>query len=156
VITREIGPPAVLALTMEGLEITEIRMRDYTNYGRVFTEQWQSGHGFMVVEEDIVPWPGAMLEMDRCEQEWCGFEFPNGIVQEEPRSGFCVSLGCMKFSDSLVKRYQYSDVWQNRGWDELDGAVFEILQDETVHVHSPPVAHAKLIALRSRREALPL
>lgn len=158
VITREVPAMAALALTNEGLEVVEIRMRDYTNYARVFFEQWQSGRGFMVVEEDVVPWPGAMRELNTCEQEWCCFLFPNGRITWEPRSGFCDGLGCMKFATSLVDRVPPDNEWLVRGWDALDGAVHGTLlgHGAKVHVHEPPVAHAKAQALASRRVELPL
>ena len=48
--------------------------------------------------------------------------------------------------------------WQNRGWDALDGSVHATLIDAgaTLHVHDPPVAHAKAQVLVSRRVMLPL
>lgn len=148
--TVRVGTAAMLALTMEGLEVTEVVMTDRHHYGRLLTEQWQTGRGFILVEHDIVPWPGALPELDGCPEEWCAFEYPNSRVITDPRSGWCVSLGCTKFSSSLVERVPYGGEWQNRGWDELDGAVYATLQDETVHVHSPPVAHAKARALTIR------
>ena len=147
---RPASPPA-LALTMEGREVVEVVMTDANHYGRLFTELWQAGEGFTLVEHDIVPWPGAIAELEACEQECCAFEYPNGTIHAEPRSGWCASLGCIKFATSLLKRVPYDPEWQNRGWDELDGAVFGTLQGQaTVHVHSPPVAHAKARALTFR------
>lgn len=133
---------------MEGLEVIEVVMNDRLHYGRVFTEWWQRGQGFLLVEHDIVPWPGAMRQLDECRQEWCAFEYPNGMIVEEPRSGWCASLGCMKFSTMLVEGIPYGSEWQNRGWDELDGAVFATLQGKTdLHIHQPPVAHVKARAI---------
>lgn len=154
--TQKIGTPAMLALTMEGLEVSEVVMNDYHHYGRLLTEQWQSRRGFILVEHDIVPWPGALAQIDACREEFCGFEYPNGMMVEEPRSGWCASLGCVKFAPSLVQRIPYGPEWQNRGWDELDGAVFATLQGEVeLHVHQPPVAHAKARVLVSRRAEMP-
>ena len=142
--TTSIGTPTALALTMEGLEVREVMMNDYHHYGRLVTEQWQSGQGFILLEHDVIPWPGALAEMDACAQECCAFEYPSGKIIEEPRSGWCSSLGCVKFATSLVERIPYGAEWQNRGWDELDGAVFATLQGEVeTHIHQPPVAHAK-------------
>jgi hypothetical protein len=159
VITRTTGCPAAYALTMEGLEVTECVMRvgDYSQYGRTFTAQWQSRNGFIVVEEDIVPWPGAINELRSCEHDWCCFMFPNGKIYWDPVSGFADGLGCMKFSTALVERTPVGPVWQHRGWDELDGAVHGTLKenDELLHVHNPPVAHAKAIVLTSKRTEIP-
>jgi hypothetical protein len=154
--TRTLGQPAALALTMEGHEVTEVAMRDYCHYGRMLTQQWQTGRGFILVEEDIVPWPGALAELERCEQECCAFEYPTGIIIEEPRSGWCVSLGCIKFATSLVARVECGYEWQNAGWDSLEGKVFETLQGEVdVHVHGPPVAHVRASVMLSHRVEMP-
>lgn len=137
---------------MEGLEVMEVVMYDYQHYGRMLTEQWQSGEGFVLVEEDIAPWPGAITELIECEHECCSFEYPNGDVTYEPRSGWCQSLGCIKFSDSLVQRVPFGQEWASRGWNELDGAVFETLHGQVeVHLHAPPLAHVKSQALMMRR-----
>lgn len=129
--------PPTLALTMEGLEVTEVVMTDRHHYGRLFTELWQEGEGFTLVEHDVVPWPGAIAELEACEQECCAFRYPSG-------GSWVMSLGCIKFSAALVQRIPYDPAWQNRAWDELDGAVFATLQGEVeVHIHQPPVAHVK-------------
>jgi hypothetical protein len=120
-------------------------MNDHFHYGRLVTETWQAGQGFILVEHDVVPWPGALAELEACAEECCAFEYPAG-------SSWCMSLGCIKFSTSLVASLPYGNEWQNRGWDELDGAVFATLQDAQVqvHIHHPPVAHAKARTLVMR------
>jgi len=140
---------------MEGLEVTEVVMNDRLHYGRMFTERWQTGSGFILVEHDVVPWPGTLRQLVACIEEFCAFEYPaGGPIVEEPRSGWCVSLGCTKFSSDLVERIPYDIAWQNRAWDELDGAVFATLQNEAdLHIHYPPVAHAKARAMTMRSDA---
>lgn len=130
---------------MEGLEVREVVMSDYHHYGRLFTDLWQAKRGFVLVEHDIVPWPGAIEQMLRCEHEWCAFAYPTTLHSR------CQSLGCVKFSASLMERIPYDSEWQNRGWDALDGAVIGTLEAETVHTHEPPVAHckARMLALRA-------
>jgi hypothetical protein len=130
------SPPA-LALTMEGLEVTEVVMNDRLHYGRLFTELWQEREGFILVEHDVVPWPGALAQLQECSEECCAFQYPSG------GGAWAMSLGCIKFSDALVERIPYDVEWQNRVWDELDGAVFATLQEVEVHIHQPPVAHVK-------------
>lgn len=119
-------------------------MADRHHYARLFTELWQRGEGFVLVEHDVVPWPGAITDLKSCPRELCTFEYPSG-------GAWCRSLGCVKFSDSLVQRIPFDVEWQNRAWDELDGAVFATLQEVEVHVHTPPVAHvkARTLVLRS-------
>lgn len=133
-----VASPPALALTMEGREVREVVMNDRLHYGRLFTELWQAREGFILVEHDVVPWPGALVALELCEYECCAYQYPSGS------GAWAMSLGCIKFSGSLVRRIPYDLEWQNRWWDELDGAVFATLQGEVdVHIHRPPVAHAK-------------
>jgi len=130
---------------MEGYEVVEVVMNDRHHYGRLFTELWQTGAGFTLVEHDVVPWPGALAQLDTCSEECCAFQYPNA-------GSWAMSLGCIRFSDSLVQRIPYDIGWQNRAWDELDGGVFATLQGEVdVHIHHPPVSHvkARTLVLRS-------
>jgi hypothetical protein len=149
------GCPATLAMTMEGLEVTEYKMRvgDYVHYGRTFTGWWKTGKGFIVVEEDVVPWPGAIKQLQECEHDWCCFLFPYSPIGWDHMTGLADGLGCMKFSDKLVRTVACSDEWENRGWDELDGAVHETIKihGQALHVHSPPVAHVKHVTMGMRQ-----
>jgi hypothetical protein len=137
--------PATLALTMEGLTVTEYLMRqgDPYHYGSIFTELWLKSHGFILVEGDVVPWPGALDKLVACKHDWCCFEYPTTITSK------CDGLGCMKFSGNMVRKIPHNILWQNTAWNSLDGIVHETLElaGKTVHIHTPMVAHVKAITL---------
>jgi hypothetical protein len=147
-------PPPVRALVAEGEEVVEVVMQDDNHYGRLMTMQWQTRQGFIVVEHDVVPWPGAIRQLRECPEDWCSFEYPMPFSAWEPvRQGFCYSLGCTKFSTALVERHQPTPEWGGTCWDGLDGQVIGMLQTagETCHLHSPPVAHLKAYVTTLRR-----
>jgi hypothetical protein len=136
---------ATLALTMEGLTVTEyvIRPHDPYHYGSILTSIWQRGHGFVLIEGDVVPWPGAIKELVQCKHDWCCFEYPTTLDSR------CNGLGCMKFSGKMVRHIPFNSLWQTTAWDSLDGIVHETLElaGENVHTHTPMVAHVKAVTL---------
>lgn len=78
-------------------------MSDPQHYGRLVKHMWGIGNGFVLVEDDVVPWPGAINQMLECGEDWCAFEFPRTQPTYEPRSGWCLGLGCVRFSHALVQ-----------------------------------------------------
>lgn len=155
--TRSYGSPPARALVIEGYEVTEVLMEDPQHYGRLVAGWWRIGNGFVLVEDDIVPWPGAIKELLECDRDWCGYEFPRTAPQYEPRAGWCLGLGCVRFSHKLVRRYNMAALDGSQRWDEVDGAVIGTLQTagETCHCHTPPVAHLKAHAMLYRRADMP-
>lgn len=148
-VSQEVGTPPARALIIEGFEVIEVVMQDDFHYGRLAADLFNAGRGFVLVEDDVVPWPGAIKQLLACEEPWCGFEWPRFYVQDEPRSGFTHGLGCVRFSDTLVA--QYTPAWGDKRWDEVDGAVFQMLEGLECHIHTPPVAHLKPTAVAMRR-----
>ena len=125
VVSTTTAAPATLAMTMEGIQVKEYKVRnnDYVHYGSIFTELWQTHEGFILVEGDVVPWPGAIKQLQECNHNWCGYLFPSGVIDWELMTGFADGLGCMKFGTGMVQRVPYLIEWQNTGWDQLDGSV---------------------------------
>lgn len=134
--------PGTLAMVTEGLEVTEITLRDNCNYGRLIINQWVTRKGFILVEHDIVPWPGAISELQECDENWCVFQYPMFPIE---KIGLVSSLGCMKFSRDLTMKHEFDSAWEFIEWNVLDGHVTSYLQNrgEVMHVHTPPVAHVK-------------
>ena len=147
--TRAASSPAARALVIEGFEVTEVVMEDPFHYGRLTADLWALGKGFVMVEDDVVPWPGAIQAMLDCPKEWCAYEFPRTYVQHEPRSGFTVSMGCTKLTAAILERY--SPAFGDLRWDEVNGPIEEALSSETCHLHYPPVAHVKSHVTTLRR-----
>jgi hypothetical protein len=122
---------ASLALLAERVPHEEVVMHDDLDYARELQRRWASG-GFIIVEHDIVPWPGALRELDECPHEWCRFPYPIG-------GSLAGTLGCVKFGSKLTARMEYTAL---ANWRWLDGVVLEMLGGfERCHAHAPPVAH---------------
>lgn len=156
--TRTLGSAPARALCIEGYEVTEVVMEDPQHYGRLIAGQWKTGLGFVLVEDDVVPWPGAVQAMLDCEHDWCAYEFPRTHPRYEPRAGWVLGLGCVRFSHALVRRYSLEDRLDgSQRWDDVDGAVIGMLHtaNEVCHVHTPPVAHIKAHVMLHRRGDMP-
>lgn len=133
--------PAAVALRTEGV-VPDVRvLTTPTGYGEVLAGVWGRGQGFVLVEHDVVPWPGACAEMADCPELWCAFRYPMG-----GRDVF--SLGCMRFSDRLVADHpELADGWELVPWHDLEGAVLGAVRHATgldyPHFHLPNVAHTR-------------
>jgi hypothetical protein len=150
---------AELALDAEGVTYQSVDCRDddYA-YGRALAlawhEAWRRSVSLVVLEHDIAPWPGAIAQLEACEELLCGHEYPQ-------KGALDASLGLTKFSYPLLERAQHAPVlgdWKRARWFYLDAVVFETLQKhydirlrrgvtpmEHMHVHTPAVAHARRI-----------
>ena len=127
-----------LNLQMQGLEPRYERMNgtldsDYA-YDHLFRRLWAEGKPFIIVEHDILPWPGAVQQIWACDRPWCGFEY---FIFGELR----VQLGCVKFDPSRLGPCPLPDTLT--AWHHLDWEVITNLsgRDETGHLHEPAVTH---------------
>lgn len=132
--------PAGQALAQEGLAPTVVDLEDDEAYSRLLAAAWRQGE-FVVVEHDVVPWPGAIRELWDCPELYCAFEYPHG------RGTLAAALGCTRFSERLTRGWpNLPERWEGRPWIEMDvrvlGAVYEATGVEG-HVHGPPVGHAR-------------
>lgn len=135
--------PGVLAatrlnLTMQGLKPRYERLNDTLDslysYDRLFRKLWADGEPFIIVEHDILPWPGALQQMWLCDKPWCGFEY---ICFGELR----VQLGCVKFDPSRLGPVPLPEeltVWQLLDWKIITTLAS---RGETGHLHEPAVSH---------------
>jgi len=126
-------------------------------YGKLIADLWQEGKGFILVEHDIVPWPGALQAMWECSEYWCGYPYIYPYHTYAPDSKRMLlhshAFGCVKFSDVLVKGWPdlpAEHKWDEHRWDDLDGyigrSIVFALKNECVsgwHEHNPPVAHIR-------------
>lgn len=136
--------PAHLALKQEGVEheIECVPRYDPYYYSILLARLWRRGIGFVILEHDVVPWPGALNELAYCPNEWCTFPFPKfGEMLEG-------GLGCVKFSDSLVTRFpKLYENWFNTHWKLVDGRMLSsiagVLHGPQPCIHNPPVAHVR-------------
>ncbi len=134
--------PAASALSVEGVDFHLAIMWDELGYGTLLSYLWNVGGGFIVLEHDVVPFPGALDSLAECNEEWCVHKYARAPGKLH------YALGCMKVSDSLIDKTKdlpdrYS--WQETKWSQLDGKVYpgllEVIKEP--HIHEPPLAHIK-------------
>lgn len=145
VVATHAGPacPAALALACEGVTAEVAATPGESGYAELLTRYWAVPGGFILVEGDKVPWPGALAALKACGQPWCGHRYPR-----HGRIGDLYGLGCVKFSAALTAGTpRLPEAWARQSWQVLDGLVFAALAGATgrpwFHEHHPPVAHAR-------------
>jgi hypothetical protein len=148
---------AVRCLRSEGIEPYVRVLSAPTDYAHLMAELWQDGETFVIVEDDIAPWPGAVAQMCDCPRFWCGYYYtlPGRWDPEDdgPYKSLWGTTGCYKVTDDvllaapdLYKRFEHHT------WDTLDVGLIAALRhvmgleasssEASFHVHGPPVAHA--------------
>ena len=147
------------ALAMERIYPTYIKMEDDEHYWRLLKELWTSGEPFIILEQDMIPWPGALKQLWDCEEEWCAF--PYKLSHD---NGFTCALGCTKFGSQLTQRLPNAlDLlaeghttlfWARDGitkhWLGLDSRLAMTIYKKAdrngwPHRHEPPVIHLNLM-----------
>lgn len=126
-----------------------VRLDDDDAYRRLLHELWAARETVVIVEQDIVPWPGALEELYGCMGLWCACAHPlfGGL-------GIYHGLGCTKISGQLMARLP--DLWDLSGhWSTLDQRLYFAARDigEEPHPHRPPVIHLGAHA-EARQEAV--
>ena len=137
---RTLREETVLALAAQGPVDVEYREVDeFYDYYRLLCELWERGKSFIMVEHDILPWPGALAELWGC-GTWCCMPYNLG------GSNLIAAHGCTKFGADVleVTRERVLAIeGDERHWTRLDTVVNEILEAVGLirHVHDTPVLH---------------
>lgn len=108
-------------------------------YRRLLRDLWQAQRTVVLVEQDIVPWYGAIEELYRCMGEWCSCAY-------RYRGGYGIyhGLGCTKVSAELMQATP--GLWDAPGhWSEMDRRLYFAAREvgQEPHPHRPPVLHLK-------------
>lgn len=106
-------------------------------YGQLLDELWAGRQRFVLLEHDVVPWPGAVDRLMRCPRLWCVHEYPFAANKQR------WALGAVKVSGVLLEG---SPGFSGVLWNQLDAAVVRELYTACPggpHVHGPPFAHVK-------------
>ncbi len=141
-----------LNLAMQAITPRLVKLESVYSYDMLFRELWAKGDPFILVEHDIIPWPGALAQLWTCPEPWCGFPYSNFGT-------FRSYLGCTKFEPSRLGDCPLSG--EIRSFGELDQIIIKtlLLRDRTDwkarpkyknHVHNPPVAHLNINHSRMR------
>ncbi len=140
-------PETRAALDAAGVnaEYVNVAGDDYA-YHALLSRMWSYGSGFINIEQDIVVRPDTVALLEACPEEWCGWAYPIS-------AGYGSWLGCVKFSDSLVRdRPGAFDATVNlpydgtprRHWARIDTRLAVVLEQHEglrMHVHWPAVGH---------------
>ena len=116
-----------------------------TAYTELLQKLWRVGETFAIVEHDIVPWRGALEQLDECPRDWCSFDYPFG-------GSMHAGLGCARFRDSLLAAYptavddtlgEATEIHPRGFWCNLDDRLTRALSrfGAAKHVHTPAVGH---------------
>lgn len=111
-------------------------------------QAWSTGQGFCLVEQDKVPWPGALEQLWACPGQWCVFPCPtrNGSFVDFP------TLATVKFSTDMIQAHPNLMQWvrtisvgdRPAGFPlRLDMAIYDIASRLRIapHWHGPAVDH---------------
>lgn len=109
-------------------------------YAGRLVKAWQDRIGFINLEHDVAPWPGALDQLWLCPEPFCFFRYP------APNGQLVAGIGCAKFGQDLLDAIPNSwEDWGTVPWWDLDGAIVsDILSAGFIgHEHGPPVAHVR-------------
>jgi hypothetical protein len=109
-----------------------------TAYYDLVRELWSQGETFIVVEHDIVIWPGALRVTWECPHPLCVYYAPGPVG--------VIGLGCVKYGKDLISSFPSHldniDPSQ-RSWRMLDKSLTWDLINKGIsfHNHEPMVSH---------------
>jgi hypothetical protein len=133
--------PAVLALRAEGLDIEVVVMKDDYDYAKMMKRLWLAAEPFVLVEHDVVPWPGAIRALEDCPEPCCSYPYPLGEQGEVWQA-----LGCIKFGREPLSNTGVAERLDGVLWHNVDSVILPTLGrngKSHPHRHEPPVAHVR-------------
>lgn len=108
---------------------------------------WGLKETFIIVEHDIVIWPGALHEIWECQEPLCAYQAPYNITPVGGRRGLSYGLGCLKWHQSLQEDFpNLVNDWprNDRHWTRIDQVIVKKiaeLNNDTIHYHWPAIGH---------------
>jgi hypothetical protein len=128
-----------LALVSDGIEPILLETLGQFGYYKALAGLWEQREGFVMIEGDIVVWPGAVQAMIDHPADWVARSY---WINGELRPAF----GCVKFSSALIERHPmlFLELPELRKeWWAMDMGVYETLKaaGEELVVLDPPVTH---------------
>jgi hypothetical protein len=133
----KLHPVTKLVLESYGLNIAYRALADEYAYGRLLESIWSAGESVVIIEQDVVPWHGAVEELYQCPGLWCSctYRIHGGY-------GIYHGLGCTKISSALMSLLP--NLWKEPvRWDVADQRLWfaaRAIRQEP-HPHRPPVIH---------------
>jgi hypothetical protein len=107
------------------------------HYHWLLDELWSRGEGLLIVEHDLVAYPGAIAALRDCQADYCGVPYLVG-------RNFVVDLGMTKFSAALTVAYPDAvNRMTDAHWKAQDGQLLGYLRPLRggPHWHWPAAHH---------------
>jgi len=107
-------------------------------YHELLRDIWRKCEPVIIVEHDVVPWPGALGELWLCPCKWGAYSYHmhGGI-------GIFHGFGCTKLTPDVMEAT--ADIWECEPvlWNTLDQKLWFAarLKGFEPHPHRPPVTH---------------
>src|SRR5688572_21038894 len=111
---RNLHPVTRDVLESYQLPVRYVELNDDDGYRQLLKRIWQEGETVVLVEHDVVPWPGAIEELFACPCLWGSYSYRiNGGI------GIHHGLGCTKISGALMR--MLPGLWDQRWhWSLVD------------------------------------
>ena len=122
-------------------------------YWRLLRDLWHSGDDFLIVEQDIVLPPRAVLEFEACPRDWCAQPYFMWGT-------WGAWHGAVRYRKSLTRRFPtLPDSIIKREWKSLDSAWINhlrLLGRNEAHWHWPPARHLNTLHAEPSADLLPV
>lgn len=130
-----------------------VKLKGKYGYSEFLKERWDEGKDFLLVEHDVVVWPGAIESLVKCTHPWCAFDYSKDTVWETQEAELRgIPLGCVKITSDFIK--QTPDIWDNPvDWHVCDLYLFKCAKEKGLfpHQHFPGVVNANPTFLGRRK-----
>lgn len=109
--------PEVSPQTKEALkdyDVDYVKLDNGLGYWRLLKSLWEKPEDVIIVEHDVVPWMGAIEQLETCDHDYCGY----GYTEE----GKEVNFGCAKLTAKHMS--QIPNLWDKmllRNWRDCHG-----------------------------------
>lgn len=95
-----LSPQLPETLERQGVAADYVDTSGAEDYWAVLARYWDEGETFIVLEQDKIPAPGALIALWECAQPWCVYPVAMRGVAEVARYP---TLSCAKFGASLMQ-----------------------------------------------------
>jgi len=139
IVVPSLGEPGLAenALMEQEIEYETFSVDGGAAYSHQLARIWREGEGFLLIEADLAPPPGAVEEICGCEHPWCSAPYISPILH--------ISLGVLKLTTEAVQETQdLPAVWEGEHWGTLDSKLIpSLLARQPLHSHLPPWGHER-------------
>jgi hypothetical protein len=141
-----VRPVVKQVLSSYGLHVEYVDLTgDDDAYRKLLQRLWNEARTVVIVEHDILPWPGAVEELYSCSCAW-------GAYTYKLHGGYGIfhGLGCAKLSTELMKATP--GIWDEPiQWNLLDQILLFTAREQGLepHHHRPAVIHLNYLHTHS-------